>query len=244
MREGNVLSSVCLSVCPLGVGRGPRMTITHDTYTGPQHRDIPSPDMLLNLNLTVQEFPGPGAALPLYMNFPPPRPQHPPPCMTSYWNAFLFYGFSQVTANLDYRSLLGQNIITGRNEVVAKVIFLHLSVILFTGGGVSASVHAGIPPPPGSRPPWEQTPPGSRHPPGADPPGSRHPPRSRLQHTVYERPVRILLECILVSKNISYVQNKEKEWKFGSDKIAYYGKLNYSTESTYVCRRIPCSDTS
>ena len=29
-------------------------------------------------------------------------------------------------------------VITGRNEVVAKVIFLHLSVILFTGGdGVS-----------------------------------------------------------------------------------------------------------
>ena len=26
--------------------------------------------------------------------------------------------------------------ITGRNEVVAKVIFLHLSVILFTGGGL------------------------------------------------------------------------------------------------------------
>ena len=29
-------------------------------------------------------------------------------------------------------------IITGRNEVLAKVIFLHLSVILFTGGGVPA----------------------------------------------------------------------------------------------------------
>ena len=49
--------------------------------------------------------------------------------------------------------------------------------------------------PPGSRPPQEQTPP-----PGADhPPGTRHtPPGSRLQHTVNERPVRILLECILV----------------------------------------------
>ena len=68
--------------------------------------------------------------------------------------------------------------------------------------GGSASVHAGIPPPPPadppweqtppSRPPWEQTPPRTRHPPGADtpqqtppgadtpqdqaPPGSRHPP--------------------------------------------------------------------
>ena len=53
------------------------------------------------------------------------------------------------------------------NEVWAKVIFLHLFVILFTGG--SASVHAGIPPPlnrahtpgPGTPPdqatPWHRT---------------------------------------------------------------------------------------
>ena len=46
---------------------------------------------------------------------------------------------------------------------MAKVIFLHLIVILFTGGGGSASVHAGIPLP------------GSRHPPGADPPGEQTP---------------------------------------------------------------------
>ena len=55
--------------------------------------------------------------------------------------------------------------------------------------------------------PQEQTHPLSRHlpleqtpPPGADPPRSRHPspPGSRLQHTVNEWPVRILLECILV----------------------------------------------
>ena len=123
-------------------------------------------------------------------------------------------------------------LITGRNEIVAKVIFLHLSVIHSVHRGGSASVHAGIPPPPGSRPPgsdtpWDQTPfplradtPQSRYPPRADTPRSRHPqeqtpppsrhpleqrpPRtrpplgSRLQHTVYERPVRILLECILV----------------------------------------------
>ena len=49
------------------------------------------------------------------------------------------------------------------------------------------------------------TPPGSRHPPGPDPPGpdpprdqTPPPPGSTLQHTVNERPVRILLECILV----------------------------------------------
>ena len=61
-----------------------------------------------------------------------------------------------------------------------------------------------------ARPPWTRhTPPG----PGTPPPGSRPPrpdppsldspppdqaPPSRLQHTVYEWPVRILLECILV----------------------------------------------
>ena len=65
-------------------------------------------------------------------------------------------------------------------------------VCLSTGGGrVSASVHAGMPSPPGTRqtnPPRMETPP---------------PPGSRLQHMVYERPVRILLECILVWMDIS-----------------------------------------
>ena len=53
---------------------------------------------------------------------------------------------------------------------MAKVIFLHLSVILFTGR-VSASVHAGIPPPRADTPA-----PRGRHPLGADTPRSRHPP--------------------------------------------------------------------
>ena len=90
-------------------------------------------------------------------------------------------------------------IITGRNEVMAKVMFLLVSVILLTGG-VSASVHAGIP-----HPPWEQTPPREQTSPGADTPRAdtphpweQTPPRSRVRHTVNERPVRILLECILV----------------------------------------------
>ena len=92
------------------------------------------------------------------------------------------------------------------------------SVCLSTGG-VSASVHTGIYTPqeqtpleqtPQEQTSQEQTPPGSKHPPGSrhprqqTPPGSRHPPGgdiptgSRLQHTVNERPVRSLLECILV----------------------------------------------
>ena len=63
---------------------------------------------------------------------------------------------------VDYKVIF----ITGRNEVVAKVMLLHLFVILFTGG-----VHAGIPPPP-----KEQTPPRSRHLSGADPPPRADPP--------------------------------------------------------------------
>ena len=134
-------------------------------------------------------------------------------------------------------------LVTGRNEVVAKVIFLHLFVILFTGGVLPQCMPGYHPhwirhppgtrqPLPGSdlpcgtrqtppqirpplepgRPPWtRQTPPRIRHhspQDQADPPGTWQtplgtwqtspPPGSRLQHTVYERPVRILLECILV----------------------------------------------
>ena len=112
-------------------------------------------------------------------------------------------------------------IVTGCNEVVAKVIFLHLFVILFTGKRCLPQCMLGYqppgadtpldqtPPPPGSRSPQEQTPSGSRppqsrHPPEADTPlmadtpipGADIPPESRLQHM---QPVRILLECILVS---------------------------------------------
>ena len=124
-------------------------------------------------------------------------------------------------------------IFTGRNEVVAKVMFLHVCVILFTGG-VSRQgeppPRQGEPPLAGRPPHWEGRPPlragrtpqagrtplpRSRHPPGREttPPGRENPPypragrnppgadtpQSRLQHTVYEWPVCILLECILVN---------------------------------------------
>ena len=75
-------------------------------------------------------------------------------------------------------------IFTGRNEVVAKVIFLHVSVILFTEGG-SASVHAGIPPPPRTRqtPPRADTPPDQADPPGPGrTPDQAEPPRTRQTH--------------------------------------------------------------
>ena len=66
-------------------------------------------------------------------------------------------------------------LITGRNEVLAKVIFLHVSVILFTGGGGVCSKFSG----------------------GVSAPnlGGGF---SNFQNTVNVRPVRILLECILV----------------------------------------------
>ena len=72
-------------------------------------------------------------------------------------------------------------IITGRNEVVAKVMFLHVCVCP-QGWRVSASVHAGMtdPPGPGRPPPDQADPPGpGRHPPrpGRAPPGPGRPPR-------------------------------------------------------------------
>ena len=76
-------------------------------------------------------------------------------------------------------------VFTGRNEIVAKVIFLHLFVILFTGGGCS-SVHVRIASPPKQTPQEADTPPRSRHPPRSrqppkkqTPPQEADPPRSR-----------------------------------------------------------------
>ena len=64
-------------------------------------------------------------------------------------------------------------IITCRNEVVAKIIFLHLSVILFTGG-VCLSACWDTNPPQEGGPPEGGTPPG-RRPPWEGPPGRRPP---------------------------------------------------------------------
>ena len=106
----------------------------------------------------------------------------------------------------------------------AKVIFSQACVCPREGGCLTQCM-LGYPPPRSRHPPWEQTPPQTMHPPGSrpprtstpldqatpptrhlpeadtPPPGRRHPPGKQtaaLQHTVNERPVRILLECILV----------------------------------------------
>ena len=95
----------------------------------------------------------------------------------SYWNAFLLL----ILFNYRPQQSCGQG-----------YVFIRVCDSVHRGGCLPQCMH-----------PWEQTPPRSRHPPQSrhHPPGSRHPPESRLQHTVNERPVRILLECILVNYN-------------------------------------------
>ena len=67
--------------------------------------------------------------------------------------------------------------ITGRNEVVAKVIILQASVCPQVGGG-SASVHVGIPASPKKEPPQDERPPKMRDPTPL-PPRSESPPQIR-----------------------------------------------------------------
>ena len=67
-------------------------------------------------------------------------------------------------------------IFTGRNEVVAKVMFLHVCVILFTPGRVSGQ---GEPPPQAGRPP-ESRPPPPEQPPPPLPPRDQTPPVNRI----------------------------------------------------------------
>ena len=91
-------------------------------------------------------------------------------------------------------------IFTVRNSSCGKVMFLHLSVILFTGGSVWSDT------PRARHPPGRH--PLGRYPPWADPPRQTHPPPWQTHplgsHTParwkrpLQRTVRILLECILV----------------------------------------------
>ena len=147
---------------------------------------------------------------------------------------------------IDFTDTCAVHIFTGRNEVVAKVMFLLMSVILLTGGG-SASMHAGIPPPPTKQtppgadtppPPGAETPPGaepqSRHPQeqtplerrppplGADTPQEQTPPGSRPP---WEADSRIrsmsgLLECILV-------------WKYSVAVFRWRKELNWNIFGLY-----------
>ena len=123
---------------------------------------------------------------------------------------------------------------------MAKVIFLHLSVILFTGGVcLSACWDATTPPGPGRHPPprTRQTPPPG---PGRHPPQTRQTPPSpgsRLQNMVYEWPVRILLECILVRKSIWQICSEKKKLQH-LDELATVRKwsLGQGNVFTPVCQ--------
>ena len=105
-----------------------------------------------------------------------------------------------VVPKLLFRRFLNDNVILVSKTCYrpqrswGKVIFSQASVILFTGGVCLSAC-------------WDTaTPLRRRHPPArrsspcqGDPPAKETtPPRSRLRHTVNERLVRILLECILV----------------------------------------------
>ena len=92
---------------------------------------------------------------------------------------------------------------TGRNEVLAKVIFLHLSVILFTGGGVSApNFRGGVVSAPNLGGCLLQIFRGGcllQIFGGVSAPNFWGGVCSNFRNTVNVRPVRILLECILVN---------------------------------------------
>ena len=77
-----------------------------------------------------------------------------------------------------------------------KVMFVHLSVILFTGVGVSASVHAEIHSS-GQVHPLAVTPPWQVHPPQEANPWRNTPGSTPLLRRSLQRTVRILLECFL-----------------------------------------------
>ena len=87
-----------------------------------------------------------------------------------------------------------------------RLMFLHVSVILFTGGEEVSVRKTNLldRDPPGQRPPSTETPP-DREPPDRDHPWTENPldrdtPSNRDDPIQYkERAVRILLECILVN---------------------------------------------
>ena len=83
-------------------------------------------------------------------------------------------------------------LITDRNEVVAKVMFLQVCVCP-QGGGCLPQCMLGCQTPP---PRDQADPPDQADTPPRD--QADTPPGKQTQHTVYQRPVRILLECILV----------------------------------------------
>ena len=120
-------------------------------------------------------------------------------------------------------------IFTGRNEVVDKVIFLHLFSFCSQGGGGSPlgrtpparenPARTSETPLPGRTPPPDHADPLARENPSG--PG-RHLPRSGHQHMLNERLVRILLECILVCKVKLIISKKISDiYRFSKNAFQY-----------------------
>ena len=118
--------------------------------------------------------------------------------------------------------------------------YVFTPVCLSTGGG-SASVNAGIPPPPpGAGPPGNRHPSGSKHPPHREqaPPRSRHPleqtpPSSRPpapSRRLLLRTVRILLEYILVN----YVYSR---WDLTHERWQWATKVKFFTLLIFLCHQ-------
>ena len=104
-------------------------------------------------------------------------------CVYSFRDSFTIIITQRKLTYSETTKIVGE-IITGRNEVLAKVIFLHLSVILFTGGSGKETprLDGGTPPPPSwmeeplPRLDGEPPPAGWRNPPRMENP----PPRSTI----------------------------------------------------------------
>ena len=221
--QGNIFSSVCQEFCSQGGSASVHAGIpSSQELAPPWEQTPPRADTPQEQTLPWSRHPPEQTTLPLHSACW--EIQSTSGWYAFYWNAILF---------------------TGRNEVVAKVMFLQVSVIHSVHRGVSRNPpswdQAEPPWDPGDlpgprRPPWDQgdpprprRPPGPRRPPQTkenppdqgDPPGPRRTPPDpgdpptgrRLQHTVNERPVRILLECILVAtcgSSINFLQSKLK----------------------------------
>ena len=128
-------------------------------------------------------------------------------------------------------------LITGRNEVVAKVIFLLVSVILFTGGVYLSACWDKPGPLPRRR---HCHPPPMNHPPRkeAHPPEGSTPPRKEATpvNTVNERPVRILLECILVCLEWIKISRENLYFTYRDD----FSRTLVFVECQYIHKEPPC----
>ena len=154
------------------------------------------------------------------------------------------------------------------NKVWGKVMYLHVSVILFTGG----STWAGIPPsqytpwagtpqagtsplgryapkagtPPGRYPPGQVHPLGQVHPQAGTPPWAGTPPLGRYTpgnacwDTVNKRVGRILLECILVFSVCTYTVNEVSCVKYVSQELLERFRFKDSRTKRYKCPEL-CS---